>query len=688
MSPERLLRQHHETLGRLSRSVAVQRGDERAAWAEIVEAAAVGVDVDRVGIWLYSEDRSRIVCALQLVRGAPLSSGAEVRRADVPAYFEAMESSRILAVDDVRSAPSMAELLDGYLIPLGVASLLDVPIMLEGRVIGVVCHEHVGEPRPWSAEAQMFAASIADFVALARAVAERRRTAEELRDREALLSVALDASRAGTWSWDVERDVVTWSDSLGPLVGEPKGWSPPHIASYLELVLPEDREILEQAVRDALAGEGRGDYAIAHRFVRRDGEVRWMQCSGRVVDGESGRVLLGLCADVTGARATEQRLHQAQRLEGLGRLAGGVAHDLNNLLTAMSGWASVLQRQLDAPNDPAVAAALEGIGEATARAAGLTGQLLAFARRQPAAPKRVDIRQPIAAAERLLARMAGDGVKLQLHPWPTPLEVRIDETQLEQVLVNLVVNASQAMPAGGLIELRLDEVEDREGPNEPLRSYARLIVDDTGPGLAEGVVEHVFEPFFTTRGDGGGTGLGLATCYGVAKQAGGFARASNRRDHGAEGGARFELLLPTVGRSSTDLPRIVPPPPEPKREAAARVALVVENEAVVRRFLSVALGRGGWTVHTAEDGATGARMAAELAWELDVLITDLRLPGVDGPDVMAAGRRVRPSLPVLMISGLPPDAGWPVHADRRTRFLGKPFGVQALLQAVDALTTP
>ena len=407
-------------------------------------------------------------------------------------------------------------------------------------------------------------------------------------------------------------------------------------------------------------------------------EVAWRRLDGaplrvsldlrRVRDG-AGRVthLQGLVRDVTERRRLEEALRQAQKMEALGRVAGGVAHDFNNLLTVILGSADLLDRRLagDDPQRPVV----DRIAGAAERAAALTGQLLAFSRRQVLRPAVVDLGASVQRGAEMLRRLIGEDVTLSLELAPTPLPIRADPVQLEQVLLNLAINARDAMPDGGTLTLRV--LVDLPGRR------ACLEVEDTGEGMDLATLEHVFEPFYTTKGPGQGTGLGLAMVYGIVTQSGGDIAVESHPGRGSI----FRVKLPLADGAAEGLPEApAAATPEATPAAARETVLVAEDDEAVRRLVQDVLEGAGYRVLAAGTGEAALALAADHAGPVDLLVSDVVMPGMRGPELAARLAEARPGVPVVLMSG---------YADRDLRigaetpvFLAKPFTPGALLEGV------
>jgi PAS domain S-box-containing protein len=396
-------------------------------------------------------------------------------------------------------------------------------------------------------------------------------------------------------------------------------------------------------------------------------------------DGKAAGIL-GIIRDITDRVRLEDQLRQAQKMEAVGRLAGGVAHDFNNLLTAIGGYSGLLLADL-APTDPR-RADVEEIKKATERAASLTRQLLAFSRRQVLQPRVLDLNAVIAGAEKLLRRLIGEDFRLVTRLDPELGAVRADAGQIEQVVMNLAVNARDAMEGGGTltIETRNTEVlASRRAPERdamPPGRYVQIRVSDTGTGIDAETKRHIFEPFFTTREKGKGTGLGLATVYGIVKQSGGFIWVDSVPGQGTV----FTLDLPQVDAYAEGAE---PATEERAERVGTETVLVVEDEAQVRAVAREALRTHGYTVLEAPDADVALRVARGSGKTIDLLLTDVVMPGLSGSQLAEILAAERPGLRVLFMSGYTDDALGP-HGVLRpgVHYLQKPFSPDLLAQKV------
>ncbi len=393
--------------------------------------------------------------------------------------------------------------------------------------------------------------------------------------------------------------------------------------------------------------------------------------------------LMAVLTDASELRLLEDKFAQSQKMEAVGKLAGGVAHDFNNVLTAISGHCDLLLLRKDASHPDF--SDLMQIRQNANRAATLVRQLLAFSRKQTLQPKLLSVQDVVTDTLYLLDRLIGETITLSLDHGRDLGSVRADHQQLEQALMNLVVNARDAMPNGGTVTIATRNVtiaddEPRGGVSIPAGDYVEISVSDSGHGIEPHVIDKVFDPFFTTKPKGEGTGLGLSTVYGIVKQSGGYIYAENREN----GGARFTVLLPRAYAQKSEIElEAVPVPVQPAPDLTGHGAvMLVEDEAPVRSFASRALKLRGYKVIEAESAEDAMALLSDGGENIDVLVSDVVMPGMDGPTFAGKARQLRPNLRVIFISGYAEDSFRRNLVDMDFLFLSKPFSLNELTAKV------
>lgn len=513
-----------------------------------------------------------------------------------------------------------------------------------------------------------------EIVRLANVVPDR---AQALHDHEDDVDFAMSVARLGVSYRQLDSDDIVVSRSLAMLLGLPPGTLRIGRADLLRHIHPDDVERVRTAVEDAVA---RGaEFQIEYRWHAPHIGWRWFRSTGRVSTSRPGQParLFTSIADVTERRSLELQLQQVQKMEAIGQLAGGVAHDFNNLLTAIGGYASLL---LDSVANVEQRQDLNEILKAAKRAAALTKQLLVFSRKQITAPVAVDLNALIEDMATMLRRIIGENIHLTTRLAADGTAVRGDRNQLEQVVLNLVVNARDATGTRGVIRLETAAV-DLGGEAAAFRlpatpgKYVMFSVTDTGHGLTEDTKMRLFEPFFTTKPRGQGTGLGLATVYGIVAQSGGALDVSSEPGHGAT----FTVYLPRYDRQAETAP------PQSDSEAVrggSETILLAEDEAPVRSLARVILERAGYTVVEAATPAEAALRSQSMG-RIDLLLTDVVMPGGTGPELFRRLAADRPSMRVLFMSGYAEqDLFDRAAVTHQGAFLAKPFSKQELMARV------
>ncbi|MDP9441865.1 MAG: PAS domain S-box protein [Actinomycetota bacterium] len=499
----------------------------------------------------------------------------------------------------------------------------------------------------------------------------RRQAEEATRRAEARFRDLVEAAPVAVVEYELDGRVSLWNPEAERMFG----WLAEEVLGRPSPTIPVDREAEFDAVRRRVAAGESREFETGR--CRRDGSEVHVAVSSAPVYDDDGRMtgMLSVIRDIGERRRLEEGLRQAQKMEALGRLAGGVAHDFNNLLTVISGYCALMRQELETVDAKPVAAYLCLVEEASERAARLTAQLLTFSRRQPLAIEAVDVSQLAVSLEEMLNRLLGDNVVLVTRLETLGAIVGADRSRLEQVVVNLVLNARDAMPEGGSVTIEVTVVTDLLATRTPGKCVA-LSVSDTGEGMDDSTRGRVFEPFFTTKKTGAGTGLGLATVYAVVEEAGGSVSVTSELGVGST----FTVLLPTIPAPSgtPEAARATRDEEEMPVERHGATILVVEDLGEVRSLACAVLEKQGYSVLAAKDAAEASALVASHSGAVDLLLTDVCLPDQSGSQLAARLVAERAGLRVLFMSGFAPEFG-----EGCGQLLEKPFRPDELIRRVD-----
>ncbi|MQA29593.1 MAG: response regulator [Luteitalea sp.] len=496
----------------------------------------------------------------------------------------------------------------------------------------------------------------------------------ETRER---MQFALEAAGVGVWESEIASGSATWSDVMEQLHGLPVGGFGSTIDAFVECIHPDDRQAVLGKI--AQATRERADSRLEYRTTWPDGSTHWISRIGRTFYNETGEPIraAGVGMDITAQKNLEDQYRQAQKLESIGSLAAGIAHDFNNLLTIVTGYCELLAARF--AGDKTATGDLDEIRRAGTSATALTRQLLAFSRRQILALRVLDLNTILTDSQRMMRRLVEESVRIQLRLAEDLSPVTVDAGQVEQVLLNLVINARDAMPDGGVVTIEtqnvvLDEADARMHMDVQPGSYVLLSVADTGSGMSPDVQAQVFEPFFTTKERGRGTGLGLSTVYGIVKQSGGHIWVES--EVGA--GTTFRIYLPVA--TDADLPVTAVPRASSNVLNGAETILVVDDEPSLRALTKRILQRYGYTVLLAANGEEAQRISRSHRGPIGVALMDVVLPGCGGRAVAEWITSQRPETRIVYMSGYTYDAITPNGMlDPGTTLVQKPFTPETLI---------
>lgn len=526
---------------------------------------------------------------------------------------------------------------------------------------------------------------LADLTERERAQEDLRRLARELERERARLMTAQSVAKLGNWEVDLRTRAISMSEENYRIYGLDPASHSPTLALLFGTIHPDDKARVEKAFFDSRAVVG--EHSQAHRVVTPEGVTKHVEQIWRIEHDEDGQPLraLGTTQDISARVGLEEQFRQAQKMEAVGRLAGGIAHDFNNMLTVILMRVEQATRRLDAAS--ALRAPLEEIRDAAQRSAGLTRQLLAYARRQAVEPRVVDLNATIGTMQQMLRRLIGEDIALDWEPGDGVWATRIDPVQIDQVLANLCINARDAIRDVGRIGIetanaRFDQEYCRQHAGHRPGDYVMIAVSDTGVGMDAHTRTHIFEPFYTTKEVGKGTGLGLATVYGIVQQNNGFIHVYSEPGEGTT----FRVYLPAHGVLEPD-PLALPPLFSGESPSArGETVLVVEDESLILDVAVEILQELGYTVLSTTSPAEALEIAARHPGRIDLLINDVIMPGMNGRDLAEKVRVLRPSVRVLYMSG------YTAHViikrglvDRGEVFVQKPFSAEELALRVREL---
>ncbi len=607
-----------------------------------------------------------------------------------PRYIGHISRGDILAAPDVRTHPATAATAHCWDY-IDVRAVLNVPLLENGVVVGLL-YAHEPMRRDWTD----------DEIALVRDVADRTweamgraRAVEALRGINDTLEAQIrERTLQRDRMWTLSTDIMMMTNresriiSVNPAWTRLLGWRESELigASIYDFVYPDD-VTLTRVERGKLE-QGQIIDKLENRYRTKDGGFVWLSWKA-VPDGD---VIHSVARDVTAEReqaealqAAEEALRHAQKMEAVGQLTGGIAHDFNNLLQGILGSLDLAQKRIEQGRFDGLAEYNAQARASAERAKALTHRLLAFSRRQPLEPRPVQANRLVREMEPLLRRTIGESIRLEFDLEPALWTTRCDPNQLDSAILNLAINARDAMPDGGALTIRSHNILSDDGPTDPARARGkiRIAVTDTGTGMPPDVIDRAFDPFYTTKPIGQGTGLGLSMVYGFMRQSGGEAKIESAIGRGTT----VSLYLPRYGDSEPleEMAGTPPPPPVPASARDRGTVLIVEDEFVVRLVIVEVLADLGFQIIEAEDGPSGLDIL-QSAREIDLLVTDIGLPGLNGRQVAEAARLIRPTLKVLFMTGYADTA---VMSDgfleAGMEMIAKPFEIDALAARIRKL---
>lgn len=671
---------HFDALVRVAIDLPTLAGNDFTVLCQSVNRlVANAVESQRVSVWLVSADGRSLDC-VDLYTEGEHSAGVSLSADDFPRYFDALRSQRAIAAHDAHTDPGTSEFSASYLTPLGIASMLDAPIRVGGELAGVLCLEHTGSMRHWTGQEVAFASSVADQLAIQCGSQRNQALVERLQASENHLRITLevigDAVITVDRSWLVEHLNPAAVALTGWAVEAAKGRA---VGAVVDL-RDSEADVPTAGIVSRFQAEGafHSDLAVltASDRVRREVSVT----ISPITDAEArpvGAVLV--LRDISRQVAMEERLRQSQKMDAVGQLAGGIAHDFNNMLAGILGSAELLRSR--SASDAVFMRLTGSIITAAERAADLTSKLLTFSRRAPVDVAVVDVHTVVSETLSLLGRSIDRRITVHTALSAASATVVGDSAELQSALLNLCINARDAMPDGGRLDLatRLVDLDDAWCSLSPFDlapgRFVEIQVTDTGCGIPAEATERIFEPFFSTKPVGAGTGLGLAAVYGVVVDHHGAIQLTSEVGRGTT----FTMLLPSSQSAA--------PPSEStgvmRLETETVTVLVVDDEPTLRTAVELGLEDLGYRVLTAEDGQQALDVYREQGDHIDVVLLDTVMPRMNGPEALRELRRIDPSVRVVMSSGFTRDTSIGDLKDAGAlEFIKKPYARKALAEVL------
>jgi len=660
---------------------AIIDGNVEEAARVVTEMATAVLEIARSSVWILDSDAKELIC-LDLFEAATNShtNGMILKAKDYPKYFEALSSGRAVDASDAYNDLRTSEFFESYLKPLAISSMLDAALRYQGKIIGVVCNEHIGVPREWAADDISFAADLADQISQAFVNKDRKEAQDALLRSEATFRQLTENIREVFWLSSIDKKTVFY---ISPVFEEIWGRScESHYAdplSWIDTLHPEDKS----RVFESIPKQMNGDYDIEFRVLRPDGTMRWVRDRAFPIKNSRGQPyrIAGIAEDITERKLAEEHRHevekqlrQSQKMEALGALAGGISHDFNNILSSIIGYAELIKIDPGASRniDKSIDAVLTG----AYRAKDLVKQILTFSRQTESKKEVVRLVEVIDEVVSLLQIALPLNIRF-IKKIQIDCRVLVDRGQIYQVLMNLCTNSIYSMKMnGGDLVIFLNSFEEWDLRFDKMIQYARLSISDSGHGIPKELKDKIFDPFFTTKPIGEGTGLGLSVVHGVIKNHGGRIQVNSELGVGTT----FDILLPLSQNNNSILEAITI---HKTIEKGSEKVILVDDEQMVAELGKEILLKNGYRVESFTD-ALKVLEYLKANKDCDLLVTDLTMPIMNGEEVAKRAKKIKPGLKVILCSGY--DPGVLSKYDKSSQIVdarvSKPFSINDFLLTV------
>lgn len=681
---EKNLRENEERINRqrlalayLATETSIAKGDLKTAFEKITKVIAEALLVERASIWLLSNDGKYIICqVLYETSNNGFSSGQQLKTKDFPNYLKYIKTGMSINAMDTISDPRTSELQSFYLRPLGITSLLDSAIRKGDKLAGILRAEHTGSPRAFHFDEEAFVNTSAALTAKAIANAEHQTVITALKESERMLRESQEVAGIGSYVVNIATNTVKSSTVLIKLLGIPDE-STYSLSLWTEIIKPDWRDKVLNAREKAMQNLNK-PFDMEYPIIRlTDKQERWMRDIGRFETDEYGNLFkqTGTIQDITDLKHSQEereslnmQIMNAQKMEAIGRLAGGIAHDFNNNLSVILGYADLLSYGMTPESE--LLPYLQEIKKSAEHSAELTRQLLTFARRQPINVKVINLSDTIDNIMKMLKRMIRENIELSWSPNKDLWNIKMDPVQVSQVLANLCVNSKDAIQQSGWIKIESKNISLNKG------DYVMLSVSDNGAGMDSNTINRIFDPFFTTKEIGKGTGLGLATVYGIINQNKGFIEVNSKPGKGTT----FNIFIPRHLPETKTIPAgpIKKTPLEGKE-----TILFVEDEPAILNMGSNILKNLGYNIFKASNPTQAIETANSFNGTIHALVTDLIMPEMNGRELGQVLVSQFPKIKVIYMSGYPVDkTTLKDMLGPDVNFIQKPFSLKDLAHTI------